>query len=49
MDSIYGEGKFPFTYDGISDPNPNPGHDIEEFRPGRYFTIFIIFPVGQAN
>lgn len=35
MEKICDSSKLPFTYDVISDPNPNPGCDIEEFRPGR--------------
>ncbi len=39
MESLCNGGKFPFTYDGIADRNPNPGHDIEEFRRGRFVAV----------
>ncbi len=35
MERLCSEGTFPFTYDGIADINPNSGHDIDQFRPGR--------------
>ncbi len=35
MERLYSDGTFSFNYDGIADINPNPGHDIDQFRPGR--------------
>ncbi len=35
MERLCSEGTFPFTYDGIANINPNPGHDIDQFRPGQ--------------
>ena len=31
MKTLYTDEKFPFTYDGIIDNNPNSDHDIKEF------------------
>lgn len=39
MESLCMEGKFLFTYNSIADKNPNPGHDIEEFRRGRFVVV----------
>lgn len=36
MESVCGGGSFPFTYNGIADKNPNPGHNIKRFRQGRF-------------
>ncbi len=35
MEKLCSEETFLFTYDGIADINPNLGHDIDQFRPGR--------------
>ena len=39
MEGVCDGKKFPFTYDGIADVNPNPGHEIEEFRRGRFVAV----------
>ncbi len=35
MERLCSKRTFPFTYNGIADINPNPGHDIDQFWPGR--------------
>lgn len=39
MDRLCDGKKIPFTYDGITDNNPNPGHDHQEFRQGRHVAV----------
>ncbi len=34
MERLYSGGTFLFTYNGIAVINPNPSHDIDQFRPG---------------
>lgn len=33
------ERKLSFTYDVITDNNPNPGHDIEEFWQDQFMVV----------
>lgn len=40
-------GRFPFTYNGITDTDPNPGHAVDEFVPGR--TVAVQFQVHSLN
>ena len=39
MSQLCDKKKFPFTYNGIKDENPNPGYDVEEFRQGREVAV----------
>lgn len=39
MNKLCDEKKFPFTYNGVDDRNPNPGYDLKEFRHGREVAV----------
>ena len=39
--------RFPFTYDGMDDEDPNPGHEIDDFMAGQ--TVAVEFQVHFRN
>lgn len=39
MKSLCDVKKFPFTYKNITNNNPNPGHNTEEFWQNRFVTV----------
>ena len=39
MSQLYDERKFPFTYNGVNDKNPNSGYDVEEFCQRREIVV----------
>lgn len=39
MKGLCTDGKFPFTYDSITDNNPNPSHNIKEFCQNQFVAV----------